>query len=156
MPTDRQESERKDRRKAPRCAQCGAGLLRVHRSDEDLRGELASASRRYRCVEASCGWEGLLPHGRRVPARAASEPGAFNARLWVLAGGLLVIFVMAAVAVGLLVFMPRASAAAPAAPAGTSAGAVSRAAWDLARSAAAGHAPGAAGHTSAAAPTPGA
>lgn len=145
MPTDRQESERQGRRKALRCAQCGAGLLRVHRSDEDLRGELASASRRYRCVEAGCGWEGLLPHGRRVPARAASAPGAFNARLWVLAGGLLVIFVMAAVAVGLLVFMPRASAADPS---GTFPGAASGAACGLACGAAS-------GHPSAPAPTPG-
>jgi hypothetical protein len=50
------------------CPVCGHGLLRVHRREEEraLRG--AEAVRRYRCVQASCGWEGALL--REAPASA--------------------------------------------------------------------------------------
>lgn len=78
---------------APACPECGGAVMRVLRTANDKRRWDAQAWRRYRCRDAMCNWQGLLPARRRRPSRP--RPGAARtlrrlarALLWLLLAGL--------------------------------------------------------------------
>jgi hypothetical protein len=52
------------------CPACAAEIRRVPRNERDRQGPFAAAMRRYRCADATCGWEGLLP--RQAPSRRSA------------------------------------------------------------------------------------
>ena len=43
------------------CPQCGGTIQRTPRAEEDRQAALDPLLRRYRCQQAGCGWQGLLP-----------------------------------------------------------------------------------------------
>ncbi len=85
---------------APRCTRCGGTLRRVHRSSDEARE--SSDFRRYRCTEAGCDWDGLLPRSpRRSRGATATAPAdgllqLMPSRLWLVMGALLVMLVAGA------------------------------------------------------------
>ena len=54
------------------CPQCAGALRRVRRQPADRLPQDGPPLRRYRCVAAGCGWEGLLPAGGGGRALASS------------------------------------------------------------------------------------
>ena len=86
----------------PLCPRCGGGLKRRHRSADEARE--GSDFRRYRCTDAACGWDGILPRPARSSRRSrasSAEGGAsrhlgLTGRAWALMGGLFVAIVIGA------------------------------------------------------------
>ncbi len=81
------------------CPHCGQRLRRTRRLNADIARNDALGLRRYRCVEAACGWQGLLAQGHRrqrcaavaVPASTAAPvavatPRSWRQLLWLLVG----------------------------------------------------------------------
>lgn len=66
-------------RSTPHCPDCGGKVMRVLRSANDKRRWDAEAWRRYRCSDAMCNWQGLLP--RKPRAGSAAQPAAAHRRM---------------------------------------------------------------------------
>lgn len=49
-----------------KCPQCGLDLQRVHRHPADRLLGVMETAYRYRCVDSTCAWEGLIHHERRA------------------------------------------------------------------------------------------
>lgn len=68
------------------CPQCGGGLNRVPRLDEDRVVDSGSPVHRYRCAAATCDWEGTLSvvHSARAaaPVPQAAQQAVRNRRAW--------------------------------------------------------------------------
>lgn len=58
------------------CPSCGAQIRRVPRSEADRDDHHAAAMRRYQCVDAACGWQGLLPRQRSERGLRRARAGA--------------------------------------------------------------------------------
>jgi hypothetical protein len=72
-----------------RCPDCGGPIERLHRHALDRWASVFRSVHRYRCLDAACGWEGLvgrLPHA--APAVPAASP--WRTRLLWLAAGIVV------------------------------------------------------------------
>ena len=69
-----------------RCPDCGGPIERLHRNRLDRWASLFRSLHRYHCMDAACGWEGLVGRLEQAPP-AAQRPSPWRTRLlWLVAG----------------------------------------------------------------------
>lgn len=86
-----------------RCSRCGGEVKRVHRQPHDEQATGESGLRRYRCLDDSCGWQGLLSKPQRRASNRAAQPGALWWRPWIV-----LLLLLAVVALGVMALAARA------------------------------------------------
>ena len=79
----------------PSCTLCGGPVKRVHRRESEVRTASGMGLRRYRCLDESCNWQGLLP--RTAPRLGGVRVAQVPVRLhvWAAAAALVLVFVLA-------------------------------------------------------------
>lgn len=70
-----------------RCPECGHEVERVHRHLGDRVVAILERIHRYRCLNAACGWEGIISLPSAAPAASDAPPITWKLRLlWLLVG----------------------------------------------------------------------
>lgn len=78
-----------------RCPRCAGAVKRARRSTREMRDESTRGMRRYKCTEADCDWNGLLPRLAHRVVRSGSRTQMVGWKGW-----LVPVAMLALVAIG--------------------------------------------------------